>query len=162
MKKWSIVLLLILSLTLLVTACGKGSDQGDTDPAINYEDYVKPVTDRKAADCITAGQVSTALGVPMTAAGDTADDMVNFQSEDGLYMVTVSLQLSSYEAIEAIAMDPNGGWTRQEGVAEGAFFSGDGGELIAYYDGYGISVYFSQPNRDAMLYVLDAVMENLK
>ncbi|MBQ7089417.1 MAG: hypothetical protein IJN04_07245 [Clostridia bacterium] len=160
MTKWTA---LLLALMLLATACGREQEPAveDNGPSVNYEDYVKPVTDRKVAECITADEVSAAVGVPMSVAGSVSDDTVNYQSADALYMVTVAMEFSTYEQIEAVAVDPTAGWTRQENVAEVAFWSEDSSELIAYYEGYGISVYFSRPNRSAMLAVLRAVLEDL-
>lgn len=162
MKKFRTVCLVIVALMLLVTACG-GQSAENTDPDVNYNDYVKPITDRKITDCITARQVSDAVGVPMSIVGDLkdADATATYQSGDAYYMVTLSIKNSSYDEVKAIATDPNGGWVRTEGIGEVAFWSGDHTELIACADGYAVSVSAVNLDTAVMQTIMNTVLNSL-
>ena len=147
MMKTAKIAALLLAALLLLTGCGGGdsSDKGgtttttaDTGPSINYEDYIDPVVDRSVADLITAEELSALMSVEVTPV-ITTDSVVTYQSEGGYYMVTVALENKTRAAFDAMVADA-GYETALPGVGEAAYWSADQMELIAYQDGYAVSV----------------------
>ena len=71
MKKILALLLAMLMLMMGLAACGETADAPDTPeedpgPSINYEDYVKPVVDRRVEDLITPEELSAIMTVDVT------------------------------------------------------------------------------------------------
>lgn len=149
MTKTMKILLIMLAAALLLTACGDeggSSHKGgtttttteDAGPSINYEDYIDPVVDRSVADLITAEELSTLMSVDVTAV-ITTDSVVTYQSENGFYMVTLALENKTRDEFDAMVVDTTV-WTPATGVGEAAYWGADQLELVAYQDGYAISV----------------------
>lgn len=144
MKKLSAFLLAMLMMTVLLTACGGGAasnpaqQEEDTGPSINYEDYVQPVVDRKVSELITVEELSTLMTVEVQLVIDT-DSMASYQSENGYYMVTLSLENKTRDEFDAMVADATV-WTAHAGVGEAAYWGVDQTELVAYQDGYAFSV----------------------
>ena len=148
MKKTVKILLVLLAMMLVLTACGetghpsdgKGttSTTEDPGPSINYEDYIDPVVDRNVAELITAEELSTLMSVEV-APIITTDSVVTYQSENGYYMVTLALENQTRAEFDAIVAG-NPVWTPQSGLGEAAYWGAEQTELIAYQDGYAVSV----------------------
>ena len=144
MKKLSALLLAMLMMIVMFTACGGGNTSNttgqdeDTGPSINYEDYVKPVVDRKVSELITIEQLSTLMQVDVQLVIDT-DSMASYQSENGYYMVTLSLENKTRDEFDAMVADTTI-WTSHAGVGEAAYWGADQTELVAYQGGYAVSV----------------------
>jgi hypothetical protein len=148
MKKITNILLMLLAMTLVLTACGEaGGDSDkkgttttteDAGPNINYEDYIDPVVDRKVGDYITAAELSTLMSVEVSPI-ITTDSVVTYQSENGYYMVTLALENKTRAEFDAMIAE-NPVWTSQSGLGEVAYWGVDQTELIAYQDGYAVSV----------------------
>lgn len=147
MMKTAKIAALLLAALLLLTACGAESteDKGgtttttaDTGPSINYEDYIDPVVDRSVADLITAEELSTLMSVEVIPV-ITTDSVATYQSEGGYYMVTVALENKTRAAFDTMVADA-GYETARFGVGEVAYWSADRMELIAYQNGYAVSV----------------------
>lgn len=141
------MLSLLTAMLLLLTACGDGtsSNKGgttttteDAGPSINYEDYIDPVVDRSVADLITAEELSALMSVDVTAV-ITTDAMVTYQSENGYYMVTLSLENKTRDEFNTLVADTTL-WIPVTGFGEAARWSTDQAELIAYKNGYAVSV----------------------
>lgn len=146
MKKTLKLLLLPLAAALLLTACGEkdtetkknGDDEDDTVPNINYEDYIEPVVDREVADLITAEELSVLMSVDVAPVIIT-DSVVTYQSENGYYVVTIVLENQTRALFDTLSEDVDV-WTPLTGVGEAAYWSVSQTELVAYQDGYAVSV----------------------
>lgn len=147
MHKTVKLLPLLLALSLLLAACGGGAGDSHSDtttttedagPDINYEDYIDPVVDRKVGDLITAEELSTLMSVEVTAV-ITTDSVVTYQSENGYYMVTLALENKTRAEFDTMIAE-NPVWTPQSGLGEAAYWGAEQAELIAYQDGYAVSV----------------------
>lgn len=147
MKKVMKRLLPILAAVLLLTACGDtdtdskkdNNDEDDTVPDINYEDYIDPVVDRKVADCITAQELSAIMGVEGMTPAVVSDSVITYQSENGHYMVTLALENRTRAEFDTMVSDTTV-WTAQAGLGEAAYWSATQTELVAYVNGYAVSV----------------------
>ena len=165
MTKW---LWLVLAAVLLLSACGeadtdrkKDADDGDdTAPSINYEDFIDPVVDRKVSDCITAEELSALMQVEgMTLILDT-DSEATYQSPDGYYMVTLGLENQTRAAFDTLVSDPSV-WTVQDGLGEAAYWGVDQTELVAYQNGYAVSVSGYHVYYGCLQSIMERVLENL-
>ena len=157
--KWTA---LLLALALLTTACG-GEQPADEDngPTINYNDYVKPVTDRKIGDLITLDEVSAALGYSVAQTGSYTDSTVSYQSEDGLHMITLTLENMTRGDFDNITSDPAVVWMLQEGLGEVAYWDTPHTELIAYQNGYAVSMSVYNIADAAMLQIMETILTRL-
>lgn len=145
MKYFHRVFLLLLALTMLFTACGAPAEspatpEEDSGPSINYEDYIQPVVDRRVGDLIPVEELSTIMSVevaPIDAA--TTDSVITYQSENGYYTVTMVLEKRTRDEFDALVADTTV-WTALPGVGEAAYWGVDQIELVAYQNGYALSV----------------------
>ena len=144
MKKLLALLLAILMLAMVATACGDNAappateEEEEPTPSINYEDYVKPVVDRKVSDCITEVELSDMMAVEVKLVIDT-DSAATYQSDNGYYMVTLALENQSRAEFDRMVEDTTI-WTPHAGVGEVAYWGVDQTEMVAYQSGYAISV----------------------
>ena len=144
MKKLLALLLAVLMLAAFATACGEETpspvveEEDDTTPSINYEDYVKPVVDRKVSDCITEAELSDMMAVEVKLVIDT-DSAATYQSDNGYYMVTLALENQSRAEFDRMVEDTTI-WTPHAGVGEVAYWGLDQTEMVAYQSGYAVSV----------------------
>ena len=145
MKQFYRVFAALLAMVWLCTACGNDVDtpvpeEETSGPSINYEDYVKPVVDRRVGDLITAEELSTIMSVevlPVDTA--TTDDAITFQSENGYYMVTLALENRTRDEFDRMVSDTTV-WTPLDGVGEVAYWGAEQAELVAFQSGYAVSV----------------------
>ena len=144
MKKILALLLALLMLVMVATACGDNAappaanEEEEPAPSINYEDYVKPVVDRKVSDCITEEELSDVMDVEVKLVIDT-DSSATYQSDNGYYMVTLSLENQSRDEFDRMVADTSI-WTPHVGVGEASYWGVDQTEFVAYQSGYAISV----------------------
>lgn len=139
------IFLVLLALTMLFTACGAPAEspatpEEDPGPSINYEDYIRPVVDRRVGDLIPVDELSTIMSVevaPIDAA--TTDSVITYQSENGYYTVTMVLEKRTRDEFDALVADATV-WTSLPGVGEAAYWGVDQIELVAYQNGYALSV----------------------
>ena len=139
------VFLVLLALTMLFTACGAPAEppatpEEDPGPSINYEDYIQPVVDRRVGDLIPVEELSTIMSVevaPVDAA--TTDSFITYQSENGYYMVTLVMENRTRDEFDAMVADTTI-WTPLDGVGEAACWGAEQTELVAYQNGYALSV----------------------
>lgn len=145
MKYFHRMFLVLLALTMLLTACGTPAEtpatpEEDAGPSINYEDYIRPVVDRRVGDLIPVEELSTIMSVevaPIDAA--TTDSVITYQSENGYYTVTMVLEKRTRDEFDALVADTTV-WTPLSGVGEAAYWGADQIELVAYQNGYALSV----------------------
>ena len=86
----------------------------------------------------TMEELSTLMTVEVQLVIDT-DSMASYQSENGYYMVTLSLENKTRDEFDAMVADTTV-WTAHAGVGEAAYWGVDQTELVAYQDGYAFSV----------------------
>ena len=160
MTKW---VALLLALMLLATACGGEQQPAEEDntPNIDYNDYIKPVTDRKIGDLIALSEVSDALGYAVTQTGSNTDSTVSFQSEDGRHMITLTLENRTQSEFDAIISAPSAVWTPQEGISETVYWNQPHTELIAYRNGYAVSMSVYNIADAAMLQMMGMILDRL-
>lgn len=168
MKKMIKLLSLMLAATLLFAACGgtapepsgdKNKDE-DTGPSINYEDYIDPVVDRKVADLITAEELSDLMDVEVALTQST-DSEVYYQSENGYYIVRLLLENQTREEFDALVAD-TAVWTPLEGVGEAAYWTADQTELVAYQNGYAVSVWGDHVYYGCLQMIMERLLDRLE
>ena len=161
MQKISRWLPLLLALALLLTACGGETQppvQEDDGPTINYEDYVKPVTDRRITDLITAEEISAFLGYSVSEIDGATESVVSYQSADGMHTITLVLEKMTRTDFDAIIANPDATWTFKEGVGEIAYWDVAHTELIGYENGYAISMSVTNIADAVMVSIVDTVL----
>lgn len=170
MKKLTKLWPLLLAMLLIVTACGEAGGSADKKgtttttedpgPDINYEDYIDPVVDRKVTDYITAEELSILMSVEVSPV-ITTDSMVTYQSENGYYMVTLSLENKTRDEFDGmIAEYPV--WTPQSGLGEVAYWGAEQTELVAYQDGYAVSVSGNHVIPGCLKSIMQRLLKNLQ
>ena len=154
-----------MAATLLLTGCGGGGDKSNhtkkTNATINYEDYVTPVVDRKVTDCISIQQINAAISYENMTETTATDSRADYYSEDGSCHLSLGLENKSRAAFDAIAADP-ALWTMQENLGEIAYWSVDHTELIAYQNGYSVSVYLAPSNTISMQMIMRDILSSLQ
>lgn len=170
MKKISRVFAVCLAAVLLLSGCGKDSGKSKgkhTDKVeeelsgvdMNYEDLVdRP--DRNIADCIQEKDISTIMGVTMRLMPNHTAEKANYESEDASYLLTLVLRNMSLEEFNTMAADP-AMWKMQVDLGEAAYWNTDQTELIAYQNGYAVSIALNRTNTDAMRRMMEIVLSNL-
>ena len=155
-----------LAAVLLLSGCGKGSGSSGKSTQelsgvdMDYEDFVdRP--DRDIAQCITEQEISSAMGVIMTLKPYATKEKANYESEDASYVLTLVLQNSQRDTFNNMAADP-AVWTPQVELGEAAFWNADQTELIAYQNGYAVSMTLNQPNTVAMRHMMEIILSNLE
>ena len=139
------VFLVLLALTMLLTACGAPAEtpvapEEDPGPSINYEDYIKPVVDRRVSDLMTAEDLSAIMSVEVAAVPTaTFDSSITYQSENGYFTVTLMMEKRTRDEFDALVADTTL-WTPLSGVGEAACWGPGQIELVAYQNGYALSV----------------------
>ena len=164
-----------LAAVLLLSGCGekhsgsKGKDKDRTpEVSINYENYTTQAVDRKLADCIETWQVAEALGCEETdlevivpkdsmvdyfVIGDTENPPEN--------PVHLQLLMENKTRSEFDAITSDGTMHPQENIGEVAFWSNDWSQLMAYKNGYAVSVYLSKNDTMTMMNVMEMILDNL-
>lgn len=167
MKKLPALLLALLLLATCATACGEQVDppvvnEEDDDPApsINYEDYIKPVVDRKVSDCITEAELSAMMDVEVKLMIDTAS-AATYQSDNGYYMVTLALESRTRDEFDTMVAD-TAIWTPHAGVGEVAYWGVGQTEIVAYQSGYAVSVSGNNVYYGCLETIMKRLVDSLK
>ena len=165
----------VLAAVLLLSGCGeersgsKGKDKDDTPKAsINYENYTTQAVDRKLADCIETRQVAEVLGcaeadLEVIVPKDSMVDYFVIKDKENPPENPLHLQLlmENKTRSEFDAITSDGTMHPQENIGEVAFWSNDWSQLMAYKNGYAVSVYLSKNDTMAMMDVMDMILNNL-
>ena len=169
MKNVYRIIIVALAAVLLLTACGKEdkTDQQDngtstTGATIHYEDYITPVVDRKITDCIDVEQINALLATyTVNEAGYTTDSRVFYTSEDGLHTIMLTLENMTAEDFDAIATNPDVVWIALPEVGEMVYWNSNQTELIAYKNGYALSMSVQNIANSAMTGMAEIILQNL-
>lgn len=134
--------LLCAALVLPAAGCRQQPEQ----PELDYSTLVTDPLDRDITACVTARQVSDAVGMPMTLAGVYEHGtLAVFTAESG-GQVTLCLQnMSRAEYDETVALYEQ--MQPVENLGEAAVWTGE--ELLVYAGGYGLDVVMSAVTLDA-------------
>lgn len=169
MKKWMKFLPLVLAVLLLVTACGDRSDKKDTDDKdagsdFDYNELIDEVTDRKVTDCITEDALGAALGFPVEYGGSHDAGEAWYQSEDATSVITLLLKKQSREEFDEMIAQSMATWLVADCEAQVAYWSEDRSQLVAYEDGYAVSVGVSASEdlSDGMLRIVEILLTNVQ
>lgn len=165
MKKLPALLLALLLLATCATACGEQADppvvnEEDPAPSINYEDYIKPVVDRKVSDCITEAELSAMMDVEVKLMIDTAS-AATYQSDNGYYMVTLALESRTRDEFDTMVADA-AIWTPHAGVGEVAYWGVGQTEIVAYQSGYAVSVSGNNVYYGCLETIMKRLVDSLK
>lgn len=165
----------LLAAVLLLTGCGKAGNGSDskkdsnktTGATVNYEDYVTPVVDRKIKDCISVDEINELLGslmlsYTMSEYGYATDSKVSYESEDGTRTITLTLENMTREDFDAIAANPDVGWIALDDLGEAAYWNRNQTELIAYENGYALSMAVQNIANAAMIGMTEIILEDLR
>ena len=169
MKKMYRVCAFALAAVLLFAACGKENSDSDkeknrstTGATIRYEDYITPVVDRKIKDCIDVEQINALLATyTVSEAGYTTDSRVFYTSEDGLHTIMLTLENMTAEDFDVIATNPAVGWIALPEVGEMVYWNSNQTELIAYQNGYALSMSVQNIANGAMIGMAEIILQNL-
>ncbi len=143
MKKRMWVLLLSAFMLLSLAACSGVGDADDLSEGEYLPSYV-PELDVVITDCLPAEQVSTIMGVEMTASDPYEDGTwVVYSSADGR-QASVNMKNATAEAFDDMLSALNAPEAAPL-IGERAYWYAETGEIIAYHDGYAISVSVIDP-----------------
>ncbi len=130
---------------LLLCATAACAAQDDPIPESDYLPSYTPALDQDIAGCLPAEQVSTILGVPMTA-GEPYEDgtWLIYTSADSRRQVSLNMIGST----AALFGDQIAGLTDLEplpALGEHAYWFATSGEVILFHGGYSIAVSVTDP-----------------
>ena len=159
-QKWLAITLAALML-LSFTACGeKDTGDGDLEPS-DYLPDTQPPLDIAITDCLPAAEVSTIMGMTMTASDPYEDGTwVIYSSEDGLHSVSVSMENSTIALYDAMIAELSSG-EAETSLGYRAFWYGTTGEMINYCEGYAIAVSVNEPTVQNTRGLCQAVMKKI-
>lgn len=159
-RQW-LALALAAMLLLSLAACGeKGGDGGDLAPS-DYLPDTKPPLDIAITDCLSAAEVSTVMGMTMTASDPYEHGTwVVYSSEDGLHSVSVSMENTTTPLYDAMIAELSEG-EKESALGDRAYWYGITGEMINYCKGYAIAVSVSDPSVSSTKGLCQAVMKRI-
>ena len=159
-RQW-LALALAAMLLLSLAACGDiGGDGGDLAPS-DYLPDTKPPLDIAITDCLSAAEVSTVMGMTMTASDPYEHGTwVVYSSEDGLHSVSVSMENTTTPLYDAMIAELSEG-EKEATLGDRAYWYGITGEMINYCEGYAIAVSVSDPSVSSTKGICQAVMKKI-
>ena len=159
-NKW-LALLLATTMLLSLAACGDKGEDGDDLSAGDYLPEVKPPLDIAITDCLSAAEVSTILGVEVTASDPYEEGTwVIYSSSDGLRSVSVSMENTTIPLYDAMIAELSGG-EKETSLGDRAYWYGITGEMINYCEGYSIAVSANDPLVSNTKGICQAVMKKI-
>ncbi len=159
-KKW-LALLLAALMVLSLAACGNKGGDGDDLSAGDYLPEVKPPLDIAITDCLSAAEVSTILGVEVTASDPYEEGTwVIYSSADGLRSVSVSMENTTVPLYNAMITELSGG-EEENSLGDRAYWYGITGEMINFCEGYSIAVSANDPSVSNTKGLCQAVMKRI-
>ena len=117
-----------------------GGQPEDESVAVDYSQMVTDPVDISIENCITAQQVSTVVGTPMTLLGVYEEGtQAVFMSDDATCQVNINLMNQERSVFDATVGGAENA-TLQEGLGEAAYWFAETGELVVYAGGYSLGV----------------------
>jgi predicted small lipoprotein YifL len=167
MKKQTWLALALAALMLLsLTACGNKKVGTESLAPSDYLPDVQPPLDIAITDCLSAAEVSTILGVDVTASDPYEEGTwVIYSSEDGMRSVSVSMENTTIALYDAMIGEMSGK-DAENSLGYRAYWYGVTGEMINYCEGYSIAVSANDPNvsntRGICQMVMKKIVDNLQ
>lgn len=159
-RKW-LALALAAILLLSLAACGNKAEGGDDLATSDYLPNTNPPLDIAITDCLSAAEVSTILGVEVTASDPYEHGTwVVYSSSDGLRSVSVSMENSTLPLYDAMIAELSGG-EGETSLGDRAYWYGITGEMINYCEGYSIAVSVNDPSVSNTKGLCQAVMKKI-
>ncbi len=159
-QKWLAVILAALML-LSLAACGNKEDGGESLAPSDYLPDITPPLNIAITDCLSAAEVSTIMGVAMTASDPYEEGTwVIYSSEDGLRSVSVSMENTTIPLYDAMIAELSGG-EKEATLGDRAYWYALTGEMINYCEGYSIAVSVNDPVVANTKGLCEAVMKKL-
>jgi predicted small lipoprotein YifL len=157
---WLALALAVLML-LSLAACGNKEEGGESLAPSDYLPDVKPPLDIAITDCLSAAEVSTIMGVNMTASDPYEEGTwVIYSSEDGLRSVSVSMENTTIPLYDAMITELSGG-EKETSLGQRAYWYALTGEMINYCEGYSIAVSVNDPTVANTKGLCNAVMKKI-
>lgn len=159
-QKWLALMLAALML-LSLAACGNKGRDGDDLSTDDYLPDAKPPLDVAITDCLSAAEVSTIMGVQVTASDPYEEGTwVIYSSEDGLRSVSVSMENTTIALYDAMIGEMSAG-EKEPSLGYRAYWYSIMGEMINYCEGYSIAVSANDPTVASTKGICQAVMKKI-
>ena len=162
MKKqtWFALALAVLML-LLLAACGNQEDGGESLAPSDYLPDAQPPLDIAITDCLSAADVSTILGVEVTASEPYEEGTwLIYSSADGLRSASVSMENTTTPLYDAMISELSGA-EKETSLGDRAYWYDLTGEMINYCEGYSIAVSANDPMVASTKGICQAVMKKI-